>query len=314
MTCSDSFHTEMAQEFIYFMNEPQNRNYLVNYHLKVTSQTENFKWLGTWFLTEKKNKLVFYDNNTSQNQTNENPTGLSLSDYLKKKKGLFELEKQKIFVFTVCLLYEENKVHYLSFVYHKGFLTSFDPGIQFYPKGQKIVIPHIKNAFSQVDLKNYTNMGVCKNISWKNFPTGIQFNGKKGSLFPADSFCQTWTLFFIIRIFYLDNIECLDDYVQKLCKIPPKHREFYLISFFVLPSLIYHSSLLKKYSLQLNKKTTFLSSFSFLRGQNDNKKIKSNEILSILWNTIESCFPICEKKTKFSFPTTKTKKTNERTR
>jgi hypothetical protein len=249
------------------MNEEEQRNYLIHYHQQKTKTKNTHKWLGTWHVRQdgKDNALYFVKPTTLKEK--------SFDQFFKKKKSIFS--RYDIVLFHVCLFYEENKVHYVAFFWIQGQLISFDPGISFYPEGQKIIVPHIERQFEKMSTDTKCRrLGVCKNLYWKNKKTGVQYNEKR-ALFPADSFCQSWTLFFTIRVFYLSITE-IETVLSQLCKIPPKHREFYLVSMFIFPTLLYHNAFLSQFVQSLTITMPHYDSFS---------------ILSSLWKDLDRCFP-----------------------
>lgn len=248
-----------VQEFIYFMNEEEQRNYLIKYHLEQTKTNKTHKWLGTWYVKQKRNGDLYFVQKK-----------MTIYEYIKNNIT----KEEKIYIFNVCLMYNDNRVHYVAFIWINGELISFDPGIQFYPEGQDIIVPKIEKEFQKWSktARNYLRMGECRKYNWKNKKTGIQYN-QKDKIFPADSFCQTWTLYFTIRMLYISIHDEIETTINYLCEIKPKEREYYLISMFIFPSLMYH----KEFLLRFTKK---------LKGTYD-----EYSILSFLWKDLDRCFP-----------------------
>lgn len=257
------------QQFIYFMNDDRQRDYLVRYHQEKTNTKRSHKWLGTL----KVEKRADDDQELYLVETRQ-----SLTQYFQKKQDM--CSKYSNILFNVCLFYGENRVHYVAFVWNQTQLVSFDPGISFYPEGQLVIVPFIEKQFKDMAVKK-RRLGECRRICWRRRKTGVQYNEDRKSIFPADSFCQTWTLYFTIRLLYVleekhgeGHIESV--MVDRICKIPPRDREFYLISMFIFPTLMYHGHLLSKFVQELN---------------DTNRSYDGISILSFLWNDIDRCFP-----------------------
>lgn len=256
-----SFHM-FLQEFIYFMNDGDVRNEIISKRLS-TLQC-NVKWLGSWNVQGEKYNLQFL----------EIPPVFSTSS---KDKSVFNLLKKKLsskkqqkYIFTICYHYEDRKVHYVSFIYDAKMkkLQHFDPGISLYLHGQETLVPSIYKVFQSIGLIDKSQeVGKCIHQSkWKGKTMGIQFDGDTKAKFPADAFCQTWTIFFLVRMM-ITNLESLD-FVQKWCSIPPKRREAFLISNFILPLLLEYPS--------------FYNSIC--------KRIDSNDnFIKIMYEYVESC-------------------------
>lgn len=235
MDCIENDH--LLQQFIYTMNEYRFRTMIMNHHLKHSHSSH--KWCGTWTVQLNNNDLVFRDMDPlfkSKLRTN-----ISIHDFIKHYKSKW-FKKEGLTLFTVCLVYEGNLVHYVAFIYSPldKTLISFDPGVSLYHHGQETIVPKVTEAFRANGLildKNEV-LGSCKVYRWKGRRMGVQFDGQKQRERPADAFCQTWTLFFLIRYLYTHRYN-FNDFVQSWCSIPPKQRRFFLLSNFIIPTLLY---------------------------------------------------------------------------
>lgn len=234
---------EFLQNFIYLMNDTQIRNKVIRNCLK-QKNLKSHKWLGTIVLSGEVNKL----NVDRVNDKNVNKP-------LKKYFNEISWQKDNIYFFTIMYTYENFKVHYLSYIYepNKKELTHFDPGISLYEHGQKTVVPSMNKVFCSLNLikKNSDELGVCNCFRWKGKKMGIQFNGLN-EYFPADAFCQTWTLFFFIR--YCNSFDY--NFLKSWCKLKPQKRELFLISNFVIPFLNQNPQYYKNIQNDINDYTT----------------------------------------------------------
>lgn len=226
---------DMLQNIIYFFNQVEIRDHVINHYLKFTPSGKKVVWDGTYY---------FDENGRIDSHYHKGHDGEHLRDFI-KNRHIFQKrdDPEKRFVmFTACILYEGNRVHFLSFVYDKNrkLLVCFDPGINLYHKGQDVLIPLLRSSFVANGLLSkekeaLERVGLCARPYYgKTF--GIQYEGSdpsKTSL-PADSFCQSWTLFFLIE-FLRHN--CSDRFVASWCKIPPKYREGFIITYYFLPWL-----------------------------------------------------------------------------
>lgn len=223
--------SEYLQTFIHCLNKDCVRTSLINQYI-TSNEYNDIEWLGTWYVHNVNNKTleISQSSNFFPRISEELYTALS-----KRKNKLVRGKRYK--TFTVCIIYEINKVHYVAFVYDKKEkeLISFDPGIELYFHGIKTIIPSIRNIFKKLDLikKKGKIIGSCNDFLLAGKQAGIQYNGKKYTNLPADAFCQTWTLFFICKLISIRKISFVNDW----CKIPPKYRENYLLASFIIPIL-----------------------------------------------------------------------------
>ena len=244
--------SDMLQNIIYFFNQPEIRDHVIEHYLKMLPKGEHVTWDGTYYFNEKGMIDSHYHPNhpdTTLNDFIKNRPAYHTGT-LKKKKNKTSLHYYVIF--TCCILYEDHKVHYLAFVYNanKQVLVSFDPGIHLYHKGQDVLIPLLRKAFIQAGLisnkkEAMERTGLCKN-KYFNRRYGIQYEGSDPSTtsLPADSFCQSWTLFFLIE-FLRHN--CSDEFVSTWCKIKPKYREGFVLLYYFLPWLQQDTFISKKW-------------------------------------------------------------------
>lgn len=170
-------------------------------------------------------------------------------------------------LFSVCISYEEVKVHYVSIVLRRDAgavqVLSFDPGSRLYPRGEKQVIPAIMRTLR--DFYRHTppldHSGMCPQ-KFFNLRFGIQFDGRDPmtTKLPADAFCQSWSLLFLVEWIYRSHLaqddpcdrkgpvrKSVNYFVQHWCKLAPRKRSLYLLSSFALPVLIYHATLRKRF-------------------------------------------------------------------
>lgn len=233
--------TDMIQNIIYFFNQEEIRNHMIDHYQKLLPHGKYVDWYGTYYFDENGMIDPYYHPEFPDT---------SLDDFIKKK---FKKRIKKHFiVFTCCILYEGNRVHYLSFIYKPSskVLVAFDPGINLYTKGQDVLIPYIRKSFVNAGLipdkkKSLERIGLC-NEKYYNKKWGIQYDGSdpKISSLPADSFCQSWTMFFLIE--FLRN-KCTDRFFSSWCRIPPKYRESFILSHYFLPWLQHDPSIHQKF-------------------------------------------------------------------
>lgn len=228
------------QTFIHAMNEPINRDAVIYDYIQSANDVE---WLGTWYVKNihdgKKNKPEL----VVARKSDFCPTvGEKLADRVRFHQSHL-LDKTHVYkIFTVCIYYDINLVHYVSFVFdvNNRNLISFDPGIELYKRGLKTIIPALRRIFYSLRLsktplirqQDALVVGRC-DIKFNGKKYGIQFNGQIHRDLPADAFCQTWTIFFLVRLVNLRNT----DFVSEWCSIHPYQRESYILSSFIIPIL-----------------------------------------------------------------------------
>lgn len=238
--------SQYLQPFIYTMNDERVRNKLIHQAIQL-SPSSTYRWIGTWTIEmDSSQQLRFRDSKKPFEQ------------YVKR----LSFENDKIYLFTVCLVYEGNKVHYVAFIYSPQLkqLLSFDPGVELYHHGQKTIVPYIRKTFYHCNwiesnqLKQRQNVGTCQDYSFCGKKWGIQYNADHRTSLPADAFCQTWTIFFLTR-FMLQRSPMDMSFIHQWCKVHPNRRELFLLNFFILPQLKCCPSLEKEYISQLNIRT-----------------------------------------------------------
>jgi len=231
--------SEMLQNIIYFFNQIPIRDYTIEQSQKLLPAGKNVDWDGTYYFDEQGKIDPYYHKGLSP--------GTTLSKFIAarpifQKTNKKQQQKNYYILFTCCILYEDNRVHYLSFIYRPSTrsLVSFDPGIHLYTKGQDVLVPHIRESFLRAGLipktKNHLErIGLCKE-KYFNRRWGIQYDGSDPAVtsLPADSFCQSWTLFFLIEFM---RQGCTDRFFRSWCKVPPKSRETFILSHYFLPWL-----------------------------------------------------------------------------
>lgn len=239
----------LYQSFIHMMNDFQVRNEILSYHRKRTAKQDKYKWAGTWVVREKNKMLTFEDLDPCLFKKGTTP-GFTVERFLQTRKRMFQ--KSSVFVmFTVCILYETNLVHYVSFVYDtkERSLLSFDPGVELYLHGQKTIVPLIQRAFEKSGLlrdSNHSILGACHSFGFRNKKPGVQYNGNDHHSLPADAFCQSWTIFFLVRLIHCEETDPRV-FLERWCNIHPRDREAFITSFFILPTLVYFPLAAKKH-------------------------------------------------------------------
>lgn len=234
--------SDMIQNLIYFFNQPEVRDYILSLHINILPAGKKVIWDGTYFFNEKANIDPYHHPGTSN---------MSLREFLRKKK-VYSDGKTLFILSTCCITYEGNRVHFLSLIYDKKkkLLIFFDPGIHLYEKGQDVAVPIVRDAFFKNGwLKNSTNnierVGLCSNV-FHGKKWGIQYDGSdpKKTKLPADSFCQSWTLYYLVE--FLRN-KCSDKFFCHWCSIPPKKRETFMLMNFFLPLIQTQNFLFKEW-------------------------------------------------------------------
>lgn len=167
-----------------------------------------------------------------------------------KEYRKWKLTSPKIYLFTVMYTYGDDCVHYVAFILDMKTrqLTCFDPGYNLYLYGKQKIIPIVVEELRRENIivhdvvlrTSCPRKRICKKY-------GLQYNGKdmvsKTSL-PADAFCQTWTMYFLMT--FLEH-GCSTQFFIRWCKIPPRYRESFLISSFLIPRIQVDAALSKMY-------------------------------------------------------------------
>ena len=255
--CEYSYDYGFLQNFIYFMNLPTIRNEIIK---KFYKDQPSVKWWGTFYVSGPKNKLLV---------TNHDDTNIqqSLSKFFPGFAN--NLKNNKINIYTICYQYENNQVHYITDVYDnkEKSIYHFDPGVSLYEHGQKTIIPSWEKQYKTSGLvKTSKNLGECHSFLWRGKKMGVQYDGSSSD-FPADAFCQTWTIFFLYRLSF--NLSQYD-FVKNWCRIKPGKRKAFLISNFIIPFLTQNKKYYKKV-LQIGKLS------------------KNIPYMDILFQTVEKC-------------------------
>ena len=211
---------EILQNLIYMFNDNHIRDKIIKNYIIQTKQKQ-FIWKGTILLNNKK-KFNEYQS--------------------------WKLSNNKIYLFTVGYIYNGNMIHYVAFMLNvkNKHITCFDPGYNLYLYGKHKIIPLVINELHKQNIISDTiilRAGCIKKHFNMNY--GLQFNGKSPykNILPADAFCQTWTLYFIMSCILQHGDSSFFD---SWCKIKPSLREFFLIQSFILPQL----ELLKTYPIE----------------------------------------------------------------
>jgi hypothetical protein len=260
--CKSREISGLLQSFIYAANDPKDRNTIINYYINLTNSSKTHQWLGTWHLEYSGKPLTQNQLSQSKQQQSKRKclqhlikvsesvpelSGFSdkINEFVEKNKNSIQ---RKISLFTVCVTYEGNSVHFVSYIYYpsEGKLISFDPGVEVYHHGQKTIVPCIRQAFHKCGLisnaqsNQNVDLGRCTDFEFCGKIYGVQFNGTN-----QDAFCQSWTLFFLIRSLFTTHND--HSFVSNWCKISPVQREFLIIIYFIIPSLSHFEEFRLKY-------------------------------------------------------------------
>lgn len=224
----------LLQNIIYFFNQTNIRDYVINHYIGLYSMENKVQWDGTYYFNQQGIMDFHYHPELTK--------PITIEEFLGMKK-IYKKKKTQFIIFTACILYEGNKVHYLAFVYDtaRKILVCFDPGIRLYHKGQEELIPILTDAFKDNGLLesfgHIERIGLCKK-KYHGVQWGIQYQGTDPSNthLPADAFCQLWTICFLVE--FMKN-RCSDSFLTHWCKVPPKQRESFALTyanqFFSLP-------------------------------------------------------------------------------
>lgn len=260
MNCKNHEIVEMIQSFIHTMNDKSLRTDIVEYHLK-KNKIKNAKWLGTWMVELKNHNLELIQDNDKLPVFDN-----SITKYIALNKNAFQ---DNIGLFTVCIIYEINLVHFVSFIYDpfQKKLISFDPGVELYLHGQNTILPLIRKAFYKnkliqgIKIVPQQNIGRCTQYSFCGKKWGVQYNGNHNTNLPADSFCQTWTIFFLVKFIKQKNF----DFVKEWCDTHPNQREFIVIKEFMIPYLVRFKKVRQLYTEYLNNQYDLKEIIQFLK-------------------------------------------------
>jgi len=296
--CNSPIISNLLQSFIYAANDSDDRRDIINYYIGVNNKQDTHQWLGTWHLSysgpsltqkQKQQKTI---RKCEQNLTKVSEPVVEMPVFDESidqfvAQNMETLQQKPFSLFTVCVSYDGNSVHFVSYVYERDAkkLASFDPGVEVYHHGQKTIVPCIRMAFHKAGLiskqrqqqlkqQDYEyDLGRCTDFTFCGKNWGIQYNGNHASNHPMDAFCQSWTLFFLIRTLYSEQEY---SFVNKWCKISPNQREFLIIIYFIIPSLNHFENFRNHY-IQLAKELT----------QDDN--LTFSDILDMLYNYATNC-------------------------
>ena len=247
--------SDLLQNVIYFMNNNHIRHQVMKKTLKTNRTCE---YLGTWsVMYEPGSALKLRPSFDDPFFNHESLSRQSLDEFVLSRRARFLTRSKPCKLFSVCIIYEGNKVHYVSFVYDNVFkkMYSFDSGIQLYTHGLDTLIPAVQRAFLLAGLirsgKNNL-LGKCHSYKLK----GIQYNGGDGS-FPADSFCQSWSLFFLVQYSIVGNYK----FITSWCNVRPMYRERYIITCFLLPTFKQNKQFAKQMSMHNLDYNTVMHAF-----------------------------------------------------
>ena len=234
----------IPQYIIYHFNKQPVRNHIIHQALKKHEKNHKFNYIGTINMKNSTNDngivlQPYYENKIWKQTFNiQNFENQLLNDFILENRQIFRAKPYTIF--TVCYHYNVASVHFVAFIYNKKecTLTSFDPGVDVYPEGQTVIVPKIKEAFQHASLlKNNIDPVELGKFCYKhryffpNEPIGIQYNSQS-----KDAFCQTWTLYFLVKTIQDKKI------VRKVCRLHPSEREIFLFRDFIIPTLTTNKS------------------------------------------------------------------------
>jgi hypothetical protein len=206
---------------------------------------------------------------------------LSLTEFVNQNMKEFS---KKICLFTVMIVYSGNLVHYVAFIYNPDTktLVSFDSGVELYEHGRKTILPAVRKAFRNAGLilsqgiTTLQNMGHCHGYNFCGKEWGVQYNGLHRHGLPADSFCQTWTIFFLKR--YLEKRDQTDfSYVWSWCRVHPGHRESVIIRDFLLPLLSESEAARRLYLREIGDTKTYCEAVDILKTYVENCSMGINK-------------------------------------
>lgn len=194
---------------------------------------------------------------------------LSLNEFV--RQNMDEFSKKKC-LFTVMIVYSGNLVHYVAFVYDPvtKILVSFDSGVELYEHGRKTILPAVRRAFRDAGLivsqgiSRQHNLGHCHGYNFCGKEWGVQYNGLHQHSLPADSFCQTWTIFFLKRFIEKRDENDLS-FVRSWCRVHPGHRESIIIRDFLLPLLAESEEARQKYLREVGGEKSYQEVVDILR-------------------------------------------------
>jgi hypothetical protein len=248
---------ELIQNLIYLMNDNHLRREIIVHHIEQFELNHLFRWCGTINCNLKESSIHLTQKIKQLSLPSPSPTTTTPRPVIKFKqidinkivqlikKNMDKFIEKPYALFTFVLVYDGFACHYVSFIYNRERkeLISFDPGVQLYEHGQNTIVPVMKQVFYRLKLISVENnqikdneydFGKChETFCGKEY--GIQYNGY-GSL-PADAFCQSWTIYFLIRFIICQGKTC--NFVKDWCQVPPQDREGLILTEFLIPILQY---------------------------------------------------------------------------
>lgn len=236
----------VVQELIYFFNEPAVRNYLVDHYTRLYPDTP-CQHAGTFFLRKSDDDAMVLELDADHHR---NYGGMQFKKALERLKSFLKA-RGKITLFTLAILYNTSSIHFVSCMYDEGRrkLVCFDPGFNLYQNGSRVLIPVCIDNFIQLRLIDNEDdtvvIGKCHRL-WYGRRFGVQYNGDDPDAvsLAADSFCQSWSLFFIIMCIVFKGDY---NFVWLWCKIPPTKREQFILERFFFPHLLSHAPILRRF-------------------------------------------------------------------
>jgi len=260
------------QELIYFFNEVPVRNFLIEKFLEEgVRRKTNCQYMGTYFVREKDDDshVLVLDTDHHQQQSPKDPT--CFSDVIRQKRSFLLNKKGKKTLFTMAILYKVAAIHFVSFLYDpvQQRIVSFDPGNNLYHNGSRVLIPNCVDAFVGHHMiphqDHVVHTGMCKDY-FHGRRYGPQYNGEdpRQTELPADKFCQSWSLRFVLFCILNDGKH---DFVHEWCKIRPRERENSMMTEFFIPILSHFAHLRNQFKINVGPEH-----LKFLMDKHDKQK------------------------------------------
>jgi len=229
-------YINVIQQLIYFFNNVPVRDYLIQKCLN-DHPGSGCQYMGTFFVSEQDDDshVLVLDKDHHKGEIK------TWAEILKHRMSVLKNPQNIKTLFTLAILYDGSAIHFVSFMYDPATktLVSFDPGYNLYQNGSRVLIPNCIDRFVKLKLipnqDAYKKTGPCQQFFFGR-KYGVQYNGSdpETTTLPADAFCQSWSLFFVMK-----TIESRGDtsFVKKWCKITPKNRKALIMKEFFIPNL-----------------------------------------------------------------------------
>lgn len=243
----------VVQNLIYFFNEVSTRDYMVKLYAKKLFPRTRCEYMGTLFVREEDDDSHALLVERLENDGSESEMGhMTLDDFMHKRMSkLTRKSRRPNKLFTVAILYKLSAIHFVSFMYNSSArkLITFDPGANLYLNGSRVIIPNVINTFVSLGLIDDTDRvaitGLC-GTKHNGRRYGVQYNGEdpRHTSLPADAFCQSWSLLFVIMCIVYDGDH---SFVDTWCAIRPAHREAFVTERLFLSHVMTQPVLLERF-------------------------------------------------------------------